>query len=258
VKARQARRLLHVLGLATEEGDVRAPLRRKFNQINRLVLLVQPLLAHLPSDREVVVLDCGCGKSYLSFVLNYHFRRNLKRKAFFYGIDRGPELIAQCEARRAALKYNNMRFEVGDIAGLEPERPVDLLVSLHACNTATDAALERAVRLGAPFSLVAPCCQQELAAQLRPESCPGLFDEGLLKEKMAALMTDALRCLALRACGYAVRVAEFVPPWDTPKNVLIRAERAGPPDPRAAAEFREICERFGVAPAIGAIVPGAE
>lgn len=254
VRARQAKQLLRALGLATEEGEVKAPLRRKFNQINRLILLLQPLLDRLPKDREVVVLDCGCGKSYLSFLLNYHFRRNLKQQAFFHGIDREPALIAHCDALRETLKYHNMAFQLGDIGDFTLDRPVDLLVSLHACNTATDKALERAVEMGVPFIVVAPCCQQELASQLRPEACPGLFDEGLLKEKMAALMTDALRCLALRSRGYLVRAAEFVPPWDTPKNVLIRAERVGSSHPESAAKFKALCEQFGVRPRIASIV----
>lgn len=256
IKANKAKRLLQVLGLATEQGEVKAPLRRKFNQINRLILLIQPMLEKLPRDREVVVLDCGCGKSFLTFLLNFHFRRNLKVKAFFYGIDRDVSLIERCRQMQTDLNYDNMKFERGAIAGFEPERPVDLLISLHACNTATDDALGRAVQLGAPFILSAPCCQQELVGQLAPEACPGLFDEGLLKERLAALMTDSLRCLALRSRGYLVRVAEFVPPWDTPKNVLIRAERVGKSSPEAAHKFHALCEQFGVRPRIGEVVAG--
>src|SRR5439155_20617687 len=208
------------LGVMTPDGKVRAQRYDKFRQVNRFLELVDTVLP----NRPVRIVDFGSGKSYLTFAL-YHLlavQRGLDVEVV--GLDLKEDVIARCRELAGALGYERLRFEVGDIALFEGA-PADVVVSLHACDTATDAALERAVRWGAEVILAAPCCQHELYGQVHDDGLAPLLAHGILRERFAALATDAARAPLLEVVGYDAQVIEFVDLEHTAKNLLIRAVR---------------------------------
>ena len=211
------------LGVMTADGRVRAERFAKFRQVNRFLELVEDVLPALPS-RPLRVIDFGSGKSYLTFALHHLLTAVHGRDVEIVGLDLKEDVVESCEALARKLGAAGLRFEVGDIAGHRGEPP-HLVVSLHACDTATDAALERAVRWEAPVILAVPCCQHELSAQLANAALAPLLSRGLLRERFAADVTDAARAQLLEAVGYDVQLVEFVELEHTPKNVLIRAVR---------------------------------
>jgi Methyltransferase domain len=234
------------LGVMTPSGNVRAQRQAKFRQVNRFLELVDDVLPR----RSLRIVDFGSGKSYLTFAL-YHLlavQRGLDVEVV--GLDLKEDVIADCRALAQRLGYDRLRFEVGDIALFEGE-PADVVVSLHACDTATDAALARAVRWQAEAILAVPCCQHELRAQVADETLAPLLSHGILRERFAALATDAARAELLRAVGYDARVVEFVDLEHTAKNVLIRATRGGGGvDRDAYARYRSFKDRLSIDPAL--------
>jgi SAM-dependent methyltransferase len=216
------------LGVMTPEGRVRARSYGKFRQVNRFLELVEDVLPSLPSEGPLRVVDFGSGKSYLTFALRHLLREVHGRDAEIVGLDLKRDVIEHCSALARRLGAEGLRFEVGDIAGYEAPGPIDLVVSLHACDTATDEALAQAVRWGARVILAVPCCQHELLRQIESADLAALLGHGLLKERFAAEVTDAARAQLLELAGYDVQVLEFVEPEQTAKNVLIRAARRDP------------------------------
>ena len=216
------------------------------------------LLRPLPIwERERIrVLDAGCGKAYMSLAL-VAYGREVGTRVELVGIDVNPSVIETAREIAAALGYDEARFEVSTIADYTSDEPIDVLVSLHACDTATDDAIAAGVRFGADAIVLAPCCHHELAAQIAAHEKDGLLRHGLLLGRQADLVTDALRAAALEIAGYKVEVMEFVSAEHTAKNVMLRAERAPSPSraERAAAEFVELRDRFGVKPAIERLLP---
>ena len=248
------------LGVQTPDGRVRAPRRSKFRQVNRFVELVDDIVADLPHDR-VRVVDFGSGRAYLTFALHHLLTRVHGREVEILGLDLKADVVAECEALARRLGADGLVFELGDIAAADLDG-VDLVVSLHACDTATDAALDRAVRGGASVVLAVPCCQHELLGQLENETLRPLLRHGTLRERFVAEVTDAARARLLELAGYDVQVVEFVPLEHTPKNVLLRATRRGRPvrdRRRLAAEYRTFADALGIEPALerllGDIVP---
>ena len=234
------------LGVMTPEGRVRAQRYDKFRQVNRFLELVDDVLP----KRALRIVDFGSGKSYLTFAL-YHLlvvERGLDVEVV--GLDLKEDVIERCRSLAERLGYERLRFEVGDIALFEGE-PADVVVSLHACDTATDAALDRAVRWGAEVILAVPCCQHELAGQLRADGLAPLLTHGILRERFGALATDAARAQLLEAVGYDVQVVEFVDLEHTAKNLLIRAVRKRANDnPAALARYRAFKDELGIDPAL--------
>jgi SAM-dependent methyltransferase len=228
--------------------------RDKQRQVQHYVELLRPL--PIWERDQIRVLDAGCGKAYMSLAL-VAYGREVGTRVELVGIDVNPTVIDTVRGVAASLGYDEARFEVSPIADYTREEPIDLLVSLHACDTATDDALAAGVRLGADAIVLAPCCHHELAAQIAAREKDGLLRHGLLLGRQADLVTDALRASALEIAGYRVEVMEFVSVEHTAKNVMIRAERAPSPSraERAAAEYVELRERFGVSPAIGRLLP---
>lgn len=238
--------LLRALGIMKSDGSIPAKKAKKYKQVNHLVELARPTLEHLASTKRLEIVDLACGNAYLSFVLAETLRLQ-KRDFELLGVDLRPELIARCRARAAELGWPQLRFEDSDIESLEPEalKSTSLLLALHACDTASDAAIVLGLRAGVRAMWIVPCCHAQLAAQMaRPpkgsagktseparESSrlpfPALRDEGLLRRAYAESVTDALRVEVLRACGYEVSLVEFVGSEHTPKNLLIRAHRSG-------------------------------
>jgi Methyltransferase domain len=242
------------LGVMTPEGKVRKPRYDKFRQVNRFLELVDDVLPSLPSGRLQVV-DFGSGKSYLTFALHHLLTAVHGREAEIVGLDLNADVVRECEdlARRAGAE--GLRFEVGDIAGYEALAGTDLVVSLHACDTATDDVLDRAVRAAVPVILAVPCCQHELLPQLENAALRPLLRHGTLKERFAAEVTDAARAQLLGAVGYDVQVIEFVELEHTPKNVLLRAVlRLGRDRSKALAEYRAFATELGIDPALARLL----
>jgi SAM-dependent methyltransferase len=223
--------------------------RDKERQVQHYVELLRPL--ELWQRERIRVVDAGCGKAYMSLAL-VAYARELGTRVELVGVDANPTVIETVREIAAGLGYDEARFEVSTIAAFESDEPIDLLVSLHACDTATDEAIAAGVRLDADAVVVAPCCHHELAAQLARGPNDALLRHGLLLGRQADLVTDALRAAALEMLGYRVEVMEFVSVEHTAKNVMLRAERAPSPQRarRAAAEYVELRDRFGVSPAI--------
>ena len=242
------------LGVMTREGKVRAQRYDKFRQVNRFLELVEDVLPSLRA-RPLRVVDFGSGKSYLTFALHHLFTAVHEREVEIVGLDLKAEVVDHCEALARKLGAHGLRFEVGDIAGYEALAGVDLVVSLHACDTATDDALDRAVRAEVPVILAVPCCQHELLPQLENAALGPLLRHGTLRERFAAEVTDAARAQLLGAVGYDVQVLEFIELEHTPKNVLLRAvARPGRDTAKALAEYRTFAAELGIDPALGRLL----
>ncbi|GLX66289.1 class I SAM-dependent methyltransferase [Paenibacillus glycanilyticus] len=215
------------LGIMTKDGAVHAKKQDKYRQINRFLEMVTDVLPALPADKPLTIVDFGCGKSYLTFALYHLLAVEQKREISIIGLDLKADVIAFCQELADRLGYGNLKFLVGDIADYEELNEADMVVTLHACDTATDAALAKAVKWGASVIMSVPCCQHELFRQVESEVLSPILSQGLLKERFSALATDAARGNLLEVLGYKVQMLEFVDPEHTPKNLLIRAVRGG-------------------------------
>ena len=215
------------LGVQTPEGRVTKAKYDKFRQINRYLEFIEDVLDALPADRTLHIIDFGCGKSYLTFAMYYYLHKMQGRDIRVTGLDLKADVIAHCNELAEKLCYDSLHFERGDISTYEGASEVDMVVSLHACDKATDYALEKAVKWGAKVILAVPCCQHELNGQMRCETLQPILKYGLIKERMAALVTDALRANLLEQRGYDTQILEFIDMEHTPKNLLIRAVKRG-------------------------------
>jgi SAM-dependent methyltransferase len=227
--------------------------RDKQRQVQHYVELLRPL--PLWERNRIRVVDAGCGKAYMSLAL-VAYGRERGTRVELVGLDTNAGVIETVRGIAAELGYDEARFDATSIADYASAEPIDLLVSLHACDTASDEAIAAGVRLGAEAIVVAPCCQHELAGQLTRRDKDALLRHGLLLGRQADLLTDALRAAALETLGYRVDVIEFIDSEHTPKNVMLRAERA-PSEARkarAAAGYAELRDRYGVDPAIGRLL----
>lgn len=215
------------LGVQTKEGKIVNSRYDKFRQINRFLEFIEDILPKLDKSRESVILDFGCGKSYLTFAMYYYLKELKGYPVRIIGLDLKTDVIEKCNGLAKKYGYENLKFYPGDIASYEGADHVDMVVTLHACDTATDYALEKAVCLGAKVILSVPCCQHELNGQIENDLMKPVFQYGIIKERMAALYTDALRAQILEAFGYRTQILEFIDMEHTPKNLLIRAVKQG-------------------------------
>lgn len=215
------------LGVQTTEGKVKKQRHDKFRQINRFVEFIDDALVHLPKDRTIRILDFGSGKSYLTFALYHYLHIEKGLNIRVTGLDLKKEVIDECNIIAKDLGYDNLEFLVGDINEYNEETSVDMVVTLHACDIATDMALARAVKWGAKVILSVPCCQHELFSQIKAPALDVMLQHGLLKERFSALATDAIRAELLSLVGYEAQLLEFIDMEHTPKNILIRAYQTG-------------------------------
>ncbi len=238
-------------GVQTPQGQVVRSKYDKFRQINRYLEFIEDILDKLPSGRQVRIIDFGCGKSYLTFAMYYYLHQVQRRDIRVTGLDLKADVIARCSALAAELGYEGLDFQVGDIGSWQEEGGVDMVVSLHACDRATDYALEKAVKWGAAVVMAVPCCQHELNGQIHCDTLQPLLKYGLLKERMAALVTDALRAEMLEQRGYDTQIVEFIDMEHTPKNLMIRAVKSSRMRPgTSGAGLDRMAEFLHVNPAL--------
>ena len=215
------------LGVQTAEGRIVHARYDKFRQINRFLEFVQDILPQMEKGRELTILDFGCGKSYLTFALYYYLKILNGYDIRVIGLDLKQDVIDHCNQLARKYGFEKLAFYHGDIASYEGVDQVDMVVTLHACDTATDYALAKAVRWNASVILSVPCCQHELNRQMKNDMLEPVLQYGLLKERMAALYTDGIRAEILENHGYRTQILEFIDMEHTPKNVLIRAVKEG-------------------------------
>lgn len=228
---------LEDLGVMTADGKVIRSRYDKFRQINRFLEFIEDILPRLDKSRENVIIDFGCGKSYLTFAMYYYLHELRGYEVRIIGLNLKQDVIDRCNRLSEAYGFDKLKFYHGDIASYDGVDHVDMVVTLHACDTATDYALEKAVKWDASVILSVPCCQHELNKQMDNELLRPVFQYGLIKERMAALYTDALRAEILENRGYRTQILEFIDMEHTPKNILIRAvKQGGPKDNRKEIE----------------------
>ena len=251
---------LRDLGVMTEDGKIVRSRTDKFRQINRFLEFIEDILPQLDRDRELTILDFGCGKSYLTFAMYYYLHELKGYDIRIVGLDLKADVIRHCGRLAEQYGYDKLTFLTGDIADYDGVDQVDMVVTLHACDTATDYALAKAVGWNAKVILSVPCCQHELNAQFSAGGGSGdgllapVMDYGLLRERFAALVTDGLRAKYLERAGYETQVLEFIDMEHTPKNILLRAvKRNGDKIKNTAAESAAVrraadnivkCEQF--------------
>lgn len=235
------------LGVMTKEGRIIRAKYDKFKQINRFLEFIEDIIPQLPKDRRLHIIDFGCGKSYLTFAMYYYLCEKKGYQVKMTGLDLKKDVIRHCNELAKIYGYEDLEFLVGDIASYEEETEVDLVVTLHACDTATDFALAKAVAWDASVILSVPCCQHELNKQIEQSMLAPIMDYGLLKERFSALMTDGMRAKLLESKGYQVQILEFIDMEHTPKNILIRAVKKRKMSENKKAQSRqefEECRQF--------------
>lgn len=211
------------LGVMNSEGFVVKSKYDKFRQINRFLEFVEDIVDKLPKNKVINIIDFGCGKSYLTFAIYYYLKKEKNLDVNIVGLDLKSDVIKHCNQIATDLKYDGLEFLEGDIAQYKGKDDVDMVVTLHACDTATDYAIAKAIDWNAKVVLSVPCCQHELNNQIQNEVLSPIFKYGILKEKMAALITDGIRAGVLEEHGYDTQILEFIDMEHTPKNLMIRA-----------------------------------
>lgn len=237
------------LGVMTKEGKIVHTRYDKFRQINRFLEFIEDILPRLAKDREVTILDFGCGKSYLTFAMYYYLHELKKYDVNIIGLDLKEDVIQTCSQLSLKYGYEKLHFYKGDIASYKGVDQVDMVVTLHACDTATDFALAKAVNWGASVILSVPCCQHELNGQIENEIMSPVLSYGILQERMAAIMTDGLRAAMLEHVGYETQVLEFIDMEHTPKNLLIRGVYTGKKKENGK-QIRACLDAYGLHPTL--------
>ena len=226
------------LGVMTKDGKVVKAKYDKYRQINRFLEFIEDIIPQLDKSSEQTIIDFGCGKSYLTFAMYYYLKVLKGYDIRIVGLDLKEDVIEKCNLLSKKYGYDKLKFLVGDIASYEDVTKVDMVVTLHACDTATDYALAKAVKWGAKVILSVPCCQHEANTMIKNELLSPVFSYGILKERMAAIFTDAVRTNLLEEAGYQTQILEFIDMEHTPKNLLIRAVYTGRKNLQAGEKVR--------------------
>ena len=234
------------LGVQNKDGNINKSRYDKYKQINRYLEFIRDILPHLDKDRTIRIIDFGCGKSYLTFAMYYYLHEMLGYNLSVVGLDLKEDVIEKCNALSQKYGYDNLRFIRGDIATYEDTQDVDMVVSLHACDTATDLALLKAINWNAKVIFAVPCCQHEVNRQIKSELLTPALKYGLIKERMAALLTDAIRANMLEEVGYDTDVLEFIDMEHTPKNILIRGVKSNRMKKVEKARLKEMTEALHI------------
>ena len=230
------------LGVMNKEGKVHTHSYDKFKQINRFLEFIEDILPSLQKDREVTILDFGCGKSYLTFAMYYYLKELKGYDVNIIGLDLKEDVIKKCSGLALKYGYEKLHFLQGDIADYEGVNKVDMVVTLHACDKATDYALAKAIEWDAEVILSVPCCQHELNYRIQNDLLEPVLKYGILKERMSALITDGIRAELLESEGYHTQILEFIDMEHTPKNLLIRAVKTG--DKASVAKLSQMTDAF--------------
>ena len=237
------------LGIMTKEGQILSSKRQKLRQINRFLELVDDCLKESSLDKKLRIVDFGCGKSYLTFILYYYLHEVRKLNVEITGLDLKKDVIEHCQKVAENYGYDSLYFKVGNVEAWRDEDAVDLVVTLHACDTATDYALYHAVRQKAKAIMSVPCCHHELSVQIESERFESLMKYGIVKERLCALLTDTLRAQALTVMGYQTQILEFIDMDHSLKNLMIRAIKKSLSESakqKATAQIQEISNEFSV------------
>ena len=238
------------LGVQTPDGRVTRARFDKFRQINRYLEFIEDVIDELPKDRTIRIIDFGCGKSYLTFAMYYYLHELQHRDIQVTGLDLKTDVIRHCNELAEKLGYDRLKFERGDISTYEGTDVADMVVTLNACDLATDYALDKAVKWGARVILAVPCCQHELNRQIKCDPLKPVLKYGIIKERVAALLTDALRANLLEQQGYETQILEFIDMEHTPKNLLIRAVKKNGMRPKKSADIGTVEELLHVMPTL--------
>lgn len=241
------------LGVMDERGKVIQRHYSKFRQINRYLEIVEDVFPYLPGDRVLKIIDFGCGKAYLTFALYYYLKIMKKRDVKIIGLDLKQDVIRFCSKIASDLHYDGLEFLMGDIADHTSDH-ADMVVTLHACDTATDYALINAVSWNTKVILSVPCCQHQLFSQIDNDIHQPMLKYGILKDRLTEYLTDGLRALKLESAGYQVAMIEFTSLEHTARNIMIKAVKTASPDSararKAQAEYETLCDFYHVHPAI--------
>ena len=250
------------IGVFTKDFKIASGKRDKFVQINRLLEIINDEVRKLEKSTKINIIDIGCGKSYLTFLIHYYFTKIQGFDIDICGLDSDEDLIHKCRETAEKLKHQHLSFCVADIKQLNLA-PIDsfgnkdkfsIAICLHACDTATDYAISNAIKWGADLVLAAPCCQHELAAQIKPKNLTIFSDYGIIRERFSSIATDLVRAKLLESLGYKVQIIDFTVSKHTEKNLLIRARKTGKQNVLALAEIDKLCDEFGFTPALLNIV----
>lgn len=241
--------LLKALGYMTEEGKIKNDMIRKYNQTERFIELTEDLFADI-KEKNINIVDCACGKSYLSFVLNHYLWEVRHIKAKFTGLDISEKVIEESRKTAEKLGYKNMEFIQTDLRLYDSEFKPDTVISLHACDVATDMALGYAIRNGANRIICIPCCHKELLDKYEKNDLNCIIKHGIFRARLNDILTDGIRVAKLEACGYDVSCIEYCSPLDTPKNLMIRAVKKSNSNKEAQRQYDELLKTLKVLPSI--------